>query len=252
MYIVVIYGWKEVSNELLQAIARAIGITAFEVQQRMIGDGPSVIARFADLQQAQVLAGTLNQIGIATLVVDVMEFRSRTDSIIVRRFELTESSLNIETRDSKRIDIPYSTIDVLLPGTNIVKHSKIQTITERKFSLGKTILTGGLQTRKKIEYKKDSAIVQYGKVLYLYSGGRQQPVIFSQDDMTYDGLGAKMQISRGLNFTYLKSELHRLSPGVAYDDRLSKRIGQIRLLGSTLNPETNLDLAAEILSQCLR
>jgi hypothetical protein len=70
--------------------------------------------------------------------------------------------------------------------------------------------------------------------------------------MTYDGLGAAMKLSRELNFTYLISELRRLSPGAAYDDRLLKRVGQTRLLGPALNPETNLDLAAEILARSLR
>jgi len=55
-----------------------------------------------------------------------------------------------------------------------------------------------------------------------------------------------------LNFAYLASELRRHSPQAVYDDRLLNRVGQVRLLGPVQNPETNLDLAAEILAQSLR
>jgi hypothetical protein len=50
----------------------------------------------------------------------------------------------------------------------------------------------------------------------------------------------------------LISELRRLSPRASYDDRLLKRVGLARLLGPALDPETNLDLAAEILARSLR
>ena len=252
MHVVVMYGWKEETTELTQAISRALGITVYEVRQRMIGGSPIVVASFADPQQAMVLVKKLNQNKIATLVVDATEVRSRAGHFIVRRFELNKSSLSIETGDRQRAEIPYQEIDVLLPGMSFVKYSETRTVTERKFSLGKTIIAGGIPMSKKVELQKDVATVKQSMVLYLYVGKRQQPVVFSQNGMTYDGLGAAMKISGELNFTTLISELHRLSTKAAYDDRLLQRIGQVRLLGSTLDPETNLDLAAEILARSLR
>jgi hypothetical protein len=252
VHVVVIHGWKEETTELAQAISSALGITAFEARQRMIGGGPTVVASFADPQQALVLMKKLNQSGIATLAVDATAARGRAGYFIVRRFELNESSLCIETADRQRAEIPYGEIDVLLPATSIVEYSETKTVTERKFSLGKTILAGGIPLSKKVEYQKEVATEKRGKVLYLYAGRQQQPVVFSQDGMTYDGLGAAIKLSRELNFTYLISELRRLSPGAAYDDRLLKRVGLARLLGPALDPETNLDLAAEILARSLR
>jgi hypothetical protein len=252
MYIVVINSWKEETAELAQVISGTLGITVFEVQQRMICGCPTVLASFADPQQALVSVEKLNQIGIATMVIDTVEVRSRTGSIIVRHFKLNESSLHIETGDRQSADIPYRKIDVLLPVTSTLTHSGTTTTTERKFSLGKTLLTGGISMSKKVKHEQEKTIQKYKKVLYLYISKRQQPVVFSQDDITYDGFGEAMKISRELNFAYLISELHRLCPGAAYNDRLLKRIGQVRLLGPTLNPETNIDLAVEILVRSLR
>jgi len=252
VHVVVIHGWKVETPELAQAISNVLGITAFEARQLLLGGGPTVAAGFADPQQALVLAQKLNQSGIATMVVDATAARSRAGYFIVRRFELDESSLRVETGDGQRAEIPYGEIDVLLPATGIVEYTETKTVTERKFSLGKTILSGGIPLSKKVKHHEKVATEERKKVLYLYAGRRQQPVILSQDGMIYDGLGAAMQLSRELNYTYVISELRRRTPGAAYDDRLLKRVGQVRLLGPALDPETNLDLAAEILARSLR
>lgn len=251
MHVVVIHGWKEETTELVQAISSSLGITIFEARQRTIGNGPAVVANFADPGQALALAKRLNQSGIATLIVDAEEVRGRAGYLICRRFELNDASMRIEQADRQRAEIPYGEIDLLLPATSIVEYSEKKTITKRTFSIGKTIMAGGIPMSKKVERQAEMTIEERGKVLYLYAGSRV-PIVFSQNGMIYDGLGAAMKLTRELNFTYLISELRRLSPGAVYDDRLRNRAGLVRLLGPALDPETNLDLAVEILAQCLR
>ncbi len=251
MHVVVIHGWKEETTELVQAISGVLGITVFEARQRLSGAGPAVVASFADPQHALALSEKLNQNGIGTMVVDVTEVLNEANHFIVRRFELGASLLHIETSDRQRADISYGEIKLLLPAMSIVAYSEKKTVTERKISVGKTILSGGIPMSKKVKHEEVVTTEERGKVLYLYAGGRP-PIVFSQDGMTYDGLGAAMKISREMNFAYLISELRRLCPGAVYDDRLLKRVGQVRLLGPALNPETNLDLAVEILARSLR
>jgi hypothetical protein len=236
---------------LVQALAVALGVTAFEARPRLLGGGPSVVARFADPEQALALAEKLNQCGFTTLVIDYDAVRGRAGHLIVRRFELNELSLRIDAGDGQQADILYAEIDLLLPGTNIVGYAETKTVTERKLSLGKTILSGGIPMMKKTEHKEEVATEERVKVLYLYAGERP-PVFFSQNGMSYDGFGPAMKMSRELNFNHLVSELRRLSPKAVYDDRLLNRAGQVRVLGPALNPETNLDLAAEVLARTLR
>ena len=102
-----------------------------------------------------------------------------------------------------------------------------------------------------VEHQEEVNTEERENILSLYARERP-PVVFSQSNMSYEGFGAEMKLSRELNFSYLKSELLRLCPGVAHDDRLLSRLCQVRLLGPTLNPETNLDLAFDILARTLR
>jgi hypothetical protein len=251
MHVVAISSWKEETTELAQALANALGITAFEARPRLMGSGPAVVASLADAEKAAALEKKLNQIGFTTLIVDAMAVRSRTDHFIVRRFQFNTSSLLIETSSGQQEEIPFEEIDLLLPATHISGTSEIKTITERKISIGKTLLSGGIPMTHKVEHQEEVTKEERGKVLYLYAGQRS-PVIFSQNGMTYDGFGAAMKLTRELNFSHLTNELRRLCPQAGYDDRLLNRVGQARLLGPTLNPETSLDLATDILARSMR
>jgi hypothetical protein len=251
MHVVVIHGWKEETTELIQALAVTLGITAYEMRQRMIGGGPAVVANFADPQTARNMAEKLNQSGVATLIIDADAVRSKASRFVVRRFEMKERSLRIEASDGQCAEIAYEDIDLLLPGTRIIGQSKTITVTERKLSIGKTLLTGGIPMMKKVERQEEVSTEERDNILYLYAGERS-PVVFSQTGMSYDGLGAAMKLSRELNFSYLKSELRRLCLATGYDDRLLNRLGQARILGPAQNPETNLDLAFYILARSLQ
>jgi hypothetical protein len=217
----------------------------------MIGNGPALVASFADIEMAQALAKKLNQVGFETLIVDALAVRGRVGHFIVRRFQLNKWSLLIESSGGQQEEFPYDVVDLLMPGTSIIGVSETKTVTERKLSIGKTLLSGGIPMTSKVERQEEVTTEERGKVLYLYAG-KLSPVVFSQNGMTYDGFGVDMKLSRELNFAYLISELRRLCPGAGYDDRLLNRVGQARLLGPTLPPEANLDLAAEILSRSLR
>jgi hypothetical protein len=251
MQVVVIHGWKQETPELVQVLSHALGITPFEARQRISGGGPAVAAHFADPGHAQALAKRLNQAGLATLIVEAQEHHAKIGHLIVRRFALNQAALHIEQTDQQQQEIPYGEIDLLLMAASIVEYAEKKAVTGRKFSLGKTIMTGGIPMSKKVERQQEVTTEERSKVLYLYSGQRP-PAIFSLNNMIYDGLGKAMQVSREVNFTYLIKELRRLSPRARYDERLRNRVGLVKLLGPSLDPETNLDLAVEILAQSMR
>ena len=119
MHIVVIHGWQEETPELVQALAAALGILAYEMRLRMIGGGPAVVASFADPQQARTAAVKLNQSGVRTLIVD-SDALSKAGRFFVRRFELQERSLKIETSAGQAAEIAYGDIELLLSGTRIL------------------------------------------------------------------------------------------------------------------------------------
>ena len=250
MFVVAIYGWREETPELVQALAAALGIMAFEARQRLIGGGPSVVASFGNLQLANGLAANLNQYGFKPLVIDATGVRMRSGVHIVRRFDFFERTLKIETLTDQQTTIPFEEINLLLTGMSVVGYSETKTIVEQKFSMGKTLLAGGIPMTKKVERQEEVSSEESEQLLYLYSNDRPT-ALFSQNGMNYDGFGAGMKLSRKLNFAHLISQLRLHAPDAAFDDRLLNRANQVRLLGPAQGREASLDLAAGVLARTL-
>jgi hypothetical protein len=251
MHVVVIQGWRDESAQLVQAIAFASGITAYEVRQRMIGGGPALLASFAGEEPARALSMKLNGAGVGAFSVDTAKLRGAPGQFAVRRFELGERSLHLEAVDGVSAEIPYGEIELLLPGTRISGQTGSKTVTERKFSLGRTVLSGGIPLTKTVSRQEVVTTEERTKCLYLFARQRPQ-VIFRQSGMSYDGFGVAMKLSQELNFAFLTGELRRLCRAAAFDERLATRLGQARLLGPAQSFESALDLAAEILGRSLR
>ncbi len=163
---------------------------------------------------------------------------------------LKHRRLRLETHSGQLCAVEYGLIDLLLVATCGAQTQSAETVTERKFSLGKTLLAGGLPMTTKETRQVTISSDERDETLWLYANDRAI-AIFARTALNYDGFGAAMQMTRELNFTRLKNELRRLAPQAGYDDRLLKRAGLVRLLGPSLSPETDLDLACEILARSL-
>jgi hypothetical protein len=250
MFVVAIYGWGEETPEMVQALAGALGIIVFEARQRLIGGGPSVVTGFADQQQAGVLAEKVGRVGIKAVVVDSTAVSLRSCFFIVRRFRFEDNVLKIEAQNGQEETLPYAEMGLILTGTSTVSFSETKTTVEKKFSIGKTLLAGGIPMSKKVERQEEVFGSESEEILYIYSHDRPAAV-FSLNGMNYEGFGTEMKLSRKLNFSHLISQLQLHAPEAAFDDRLLNRNSQVRLLGSAQGREASLDLAAEILARCL-
>ena len=251
MHLVVIHHWKQDDLEAAQTVAAALGKQVFDVRQRMTGGGPAVIASFAEAQRATIVAERLQQGNVPVLVIDTDKPNSKAAPLQIRQFRLTETALQIEDVNGRSEQLPYGEISLMLPAITLVGQSVKKTATtERKFSLGKTLMAGGIPMTKKVKQEVSIQSEERDELLWLQASGRL-PLLFFRGTLDYTGLGAAMQMSRTLNFAHLKTELARRAPQALVDDRLLMRAGQAKLLGPSFDPDRNLHLACTILSRTL-
>lgn len=252
MHLVVAHGWQQDEAAVAKTIADTLGTVAFEARQKISGGGPAVIATFAVRQHAKELADRLMRGGVPSLLIEPEIVRSRKPPFLVRRFVIEPQRLQLESLAGERCDVDYDTIDLLLVAIcNSGPTQVAGTETKRKFSLGKTLLAGGVPMTKAVKSGKTFNFEERDETLWLYAE-ESATIIFNRTAMSYDGLGNAIQFTNTLNFSHLKNELRRLAPQARYDDRLLKRSALVRLLGPSLNPETDHDLAFEILARSLR
>lgn len=252
MYIVAVHDWQKDEAEVAKAIAETLNILVFEARQRIAAGGPVVLACFADSQQAEQVSARLSERGVPALVLDSQEVRSCNRSFAIRHFVLGEQALQVESSEGPLPDLDYAAVDLLLLASCSAGQIKtISSETKRKFSMGRTLLAGGIPMTKKVTREVVQTSDEREQILCLYARG-QGVWIFDRAALNYSGLGDALQISRDLNFNYLIKELRRRAPRAGYDDRLLRRGDLVRLLGPLLSPETDLDLAFEILARSMR
>jgi len=252
MYILAIHGWQKTEDEVAQIIAEHLGVLPFEARQKITRGGPVVLSCFADPRDAERLAVSLTSEGIDMMVIDTAAVRNRNQPLPARRFFFETKSMRIELSDRDCYRIDYNVIDMLLVATSgPAPMQKTAKVTDRKFSLGRTLLAGGVPITRTVTREETVTTGENSETLWLYTRDHKT-VIFDRAILNYDGFGATMKLSRDLNFSQLKNDLRRLAPQAGYDDRLLKRSNLIYLLGHALSPDADLDLAFEILYRSLK
>jgi hypothetical protein len=246
MNVLVIYNWPEITSTLAQSLATTLGVTAFDARQRLVCKSPIVVSIQADPRQAEILLKKLQQGGFNSFVVDVDDANTRRQVFDVHTFKFAEDSMALQESGNRKCSITYKDIKLALPASRIRTQAEVNTVTERKFSMGKTLMAGGLPMTKKVERQEMTTNEKREKVLYLCGTGWSR-VICAQDMMRYECFGEQMNPTREMNFNLFVSEIRQRCPAAVYDDRLLKRAEQVKLLGPLLDPDSYIDLAVDIM-----
>jgi len=250
MFVVVVRRLEGAEQPRIEAMQAALGLTAYEARPRAMPPAPRVVATFGDLGTAETAAAILGGAEMSPLVLGDEQIESDARRAFPRSFVLEPDRIVFRLRDGRSIDVDAGSIRLLLRGTRIRREERTETTTERKLSVGKAVLTGGLLLTS--QKKKDVVISTEARegFLHVYAPGTPDLVI-GETGLLYDGLGAAMAPTRTANFARLTAELRARAVRAVYDERLLTRAGQAQVLGGVLAPEPFLDVATTVLSASL-
>ena len=252
MHIVAIHDLNENKESLAKVLAACLGVTMYEAaaRLRLPGSGPLTVAVFAEEERAAGLLEKLQAAGFKTSILTAGEIETEGRALIVRRFSLGESGLDITTEKGDGSSVPFQEIDLILRGTAIARSITTETVKNRSVSPGRAVLSGGLLITKTDKNVREVTTEERQGFVNLYAGGRST-LVFRENTLMYDSLGPARKPSRAANFIYLIAELRRRCPDALYDERLLSRAGQAALLGPSLNPEEHLIVATALLRKVL-
>lgn len=250
MNIIAIYNLDKDEERLSEALAAALGNTVYEARSRLRvpKGGPSIVAVFQELAKAEDCAVKLRTNGFDAVILRNEEIESDKERFLARSFEFTGESLNVRSRQGQDLILPYRDIRHILYGIGFTVHTETETVKERKFSMGKALMTGGLMMTKSKSHEVSSEKKDHERFLYIYVPDRQT-VVFRESALQYDSLGKALQPSSTANFNHIVAELKRLSPDALFDDRLLNRVSQAQMLGPWFKPEEHLDIATSLLAK---
>jgi hypothetical protein len=253
MHIAAIYNLPDHKDDLAEALAAALGTTVYEARSRLRvpGKGPLVAASCRDREAAETIAERLASGGFDAIVLHQDEIETESVQFIVKKFRLDDVALGVESGNGQNLTVDYRSIDLLLRGTSIAMKTEIETVKERKFSLGRAVLSGGLVMSRTEQIKREIRTEEREGFFNLYCG-RLPTLVFRESVLVYDSPGFALKPSRFENFAYLISELRHRQPEAIFDERLLRRAEQAALLGPLLSPEEFLNVATSLLAKILR
>ena len=253
MHVAAIYNLPATKDELANALAGALGATLYEARSRLRapGKGPLVVSVNAERNVVEDIVKKLKSRGLDAVALYQDEIETIPNHFTARKFILNEDGISVESRGGRRLAMDYSSIDLILRGTCIEVKSEARSVKERKFSLGRAMLSGGIIITKSKKSTHQAETEDREGFFNLYSANGLT-LVFRENTVVYDSLGSSLKPSRVENFAYLINELRRRQPGAAFDNRLLRRAEQALLLGPLLSPEKHLDIAIMLLAKTLR
>lgn len=253
MYFLAIHNLPEDRAVFAPALASALGITAYEasVRLRISGSGPLVIATFGERPAADEASRKLKASGLTTVMISSEEASSSQREFPVRTFRFNSRTLHVESRQKETLAVDYQKIFLIIRGTGMKQGTTTEITKERKFDLGKAVLSGGLVISKTVKTTEQKITEEREGFLFVYAYG-VLPLVFREGALDYSSLGLALQPSRAANFTALLAELRRRAPQACFDDRLTTRAGQVQLLGPSLDVQRYIGVAIELLVKVLQ
>lgn len=250
MNIIAVYDVGKDIEEAAKTLAAVFGKTAYEMRLRLLVSEtePLVVALILDKQKAEETVAALTRKGVNAFVLSKDEIELDKKRFFARTFELNNDFFRVESRQGQNIDLNYSSIKTMLFGSSISVHSEKEVVKDKKFSIGRTLMTQGLIRNKTVKRQVRTDEQTRERFLHIFSPDCPT-VVLKENSLLYNSLGREMQATRAANFTYLVKELKKRSPGANFNDRLLSRSGQSQMLGAMLTPEEHLDIAITLLAR---
>ena len=228
-------------------LAAVLGVTPYEARSRVNipSGGPAIVASFANDDLAVTCVKELIDAGFDTLCLDSAELENDQNRFIVQHLNFAADCLHLWGQGGEQLTLNFSDIVLLLRGAGIINTVQCETITTKKFAVGRALATGGLMMRKKVTSTSQSVDSERQPFCHIYAQGHPA-IVLRQDLLDYTALGSECRLSRDENFNWICTELRRLCDSACWDERLQTRPGLAQLLGPVFDPECDLDLAITI------
>lgn len=204
----------------LQGAAGLCALTMMEVRARCAGVLPKILVRQAPELEARRIVAGLGSLGFRAFAAEVRQVPLDAQRIVARQLEWTDSGFAVTDGRGTRHDCPCSTLALFQFGYRATSQSEMVKSTERKFSMGKALLTSGLSVSKTVVKVTEQVTTNREFCIVAARSGGLPAIILYELRLGFQGLGADLKPSRYLNLKALLERLRALP--VPVDERTAQ------------------------------
>ena len=214
MFVVALVSLATSAEAETAALAADLKITAYEAGQLVRGTLPSVVLRTPDAARAESLAASIRRRGQIALACDLEGVAGSDTMHTVRGFKLEGDALVSESQNGTSERLLWAEVRCAVKAVHHLSAQSVGVTRERKFDLGRAVMTQGLVMTKESKKESVSAVTQREPVLYLFRKNGP-PWLLSESQGRYGDLGALVRPTRQENFTTLLRLVRERLPGGA-------------------------------------
>lgn len=199
--------------------AALCGLAPVDIQLRLGGPLPRVLLSDASAERVQALAAALTGIGVRCFACDPAKVPGDGQRIVVRRLEAHPSGLLAVARDGAGHLCARDGVRLIQRAVRVGSESETVKVAEKKFSLGRTALTGGLMTRKTVEREVQREAETREPCLVVHRDDGPELVLYERR-LDYRFLGPEMGPASAANLLATLRWLRAAAPEALVDERV--------------------------------
>jgi hypothetical protein len=208
---------------LVKDVAAVISRGPYDARLLLAGEIPKIITRCRGRQPAESMAQNLRDLGLVAIAGKGSELRRLPRPFRPQTLKLGKREVLFRDSAGAEKRVVANNVFLILVGRVETSVEVETTKTRTKFSLGGTLLTGGIPIWRKVEEKSTSRSVQTENFARLYGRKSADPgVEMVQQQMNYSFLGAELDVSSFNNFRTVARRLREVFPSAIFDDRLAR------------------------------
>jgi hypothetical protein len=210
---------------LIESVAPIINKNPYETRLLLTGMIPRIIGRYPDMHAAESAAQRLREAGLVTIVLNDSELRKPSQVFRAQTLEFGDGEVLFRDPRGQARKMTAGDVFLILEGKRQTYVDTEVSQTKMKFSLGATILTGGIPVWRQVKEKISDRPVHIECFARLYDRkSSEQSIELVQHHMNYSFLGTKKATSSLANFDIVITLLRELFPQAIFDDRLTKLV----------------------------
>ncbi|MBI3205712.1 MAG: hypothetical protein HYZ29_29515 [Myxococcales bacterium] len=228
MLLVALTRWsRSPSPELVaaevQVLAPVLGVGAYELRLALSGQLPVVLLETDDRERATGLLADLRGRGHGAVGCDGASVASSATMYSAKTFGFEPNALVFDCPGQPAHRLAHSEVLALLVATHAREEDSSREVREKKLSLSRAALSGGLVRSKTTTVTQRGSALETERVLYVLSRTGRGHALLRETRLHYTGLGTRMGKSTTVSFNTLTEVLRQLLPSALFDDRLLKQ-----------------------------
>jgi len=210
-------------ENLVRSVATVINKSPYNTRLLLASKVPKFIAHYDSMQTAESVTQNLRELGLVAMACKDSELRHFPQTFKAQTLEFGEKEVLFRDSAGREKRVVENNVSLILVGRMETSVEVETTKTKTKFSLGRTLIMGGIPIWRKVDEKTTSQSIQAEYFARLYDRKSPDPSVeILQHHMNYSFLGAKVAASSFANFGTVVLKIREVFPQAIFDGRLAK------------------------------